>query len=513
MICLLFSRTRAFCLICFSLPAFAAAATCSAVIVNKNDCEISIDRESPASPTPSIRLVHGKKATVKVTRRPLETVVFSATRTDVAKADPLNLIVQNLISPLKALVLSTSIRGAAPAAAQPEGTPSAALKAKLDDIKSRQDKLEIPMNNLGDDFNIVNKEFVQFQNKSDDWDKAFFSKTRGELLCAIKSDSRTVTAVLRTNAETIACKSGKTFDSILSKLTDKEEGVGLRELPISEVKILDDLVSSAIKDAESITGLEDSLRKLLITISFNQSQLDDGLKALQSTQGTLLQVSGLLEKLDPKKPTEHDPCQEGERTCTYIVSEGPAVVQGLDRNLTLAVSTMDLVANKSNGALSQVTFTWRGTSWEASTGVLISTLPNRSFQNSPIIQNGQPVLDAGGKGTTAVTQSITRPTVIPLILAHYRLTESAPKGHRMAVHLTGGTGINPYSTSADFAAGLSVAFNSVMISPLLHFGRDTRLTNGLAVGEKFGSGPPTLTSERFWTAKFAIGITYTLPIP
>ena len=82
---------------------------------------------------------------------------------------------------------------------------------------------------------------------------------------------------------------------------------------------------------------------------------------------------------------------------------------------------------------------------------------------------------------------------------------------RTAFLLTGGLGISPYSKSADFAAGVSLSYRLHMVSPVVHFGRDVRLTNGLYLGEALGNGPPALSTERYWVRKFAIAITLRVP--
>ena len=138
---------------------------------------------------------------------------------------------------------------------------------------------------------------------------------------------------------------------------------------------------------------------------------------------------------------------------------------------------------------------------------MMSTLDVRSFQNSPLIKNGQPVLDSSNKTDTILTESITRPTVIlPIVFGHYRFKEWAAGGQRVAVYGTGGAGLNLSSTSTDFAVGMSLGINSFMLSPLVHFGRDQRFTNGLTIGEELGSSPANPTTERYWVRKFGFAL-------
>lgn len=51
-------------------------------------------------------------------------------------------------------------------------------------------------------------------------------------------------------------------------------------------------------------------------------------------------------------------------------------------------------------------------------------------------------------------------------------------------------GINIGSATTDFAVGPSLALRGIVVTPLLYFARDLRLTQGLYVGEQLGSSPP-----------------------
>ena len=72
------------------------------------------------------------------------------------------------------------------------------------------------------------------------------------------------------------------------------------------------------------------------------------------------------------------------------------------------------------------------------------------------IVDGQVQLTPEGKPNTSITETTTRPSIVPFGLGHYRLWEGASYDRRWAVLATGGMGISPYSGSTDFAAGLTV---------------------------------------------------------
>jgi hypothetical protein len=143
--------------------------------------------------------------------------------------------------------------------------------------------------------------------------------------------------------------------------------------------------------------------------------------------------------------------------------------------------------------------------WEASAGVFFSSLPIRSFSVAPKF-DGTNVTD------NTVIQTILRPTVVPYAAGNYRLTNDLHWSKwKSNVYLTGAVGVNPNTVSADFAAGLSLSWRSLMLSPLWHYGHDTRLV-GFTVGESLGAAfKSTLPTETFWTSSFAIGIGIRIP--
>lgn len=81
--------------------------------------------------------------------------------------------------------------------------------------------------------------------------------------------------------------------------------------------------------------------------------------------------------------------------------------------------------------------------------------------------------------------------------------------------LSGGVGANLTASqkSADFLGGVSFQIGSVLITPAAHVTWDVRLTQGISTGDQLGSSPPSpLPTQRSLVTKFAIGISYVLPI-
>jgi hypothetical protein len=128
--------------------------------------------------------------------------------------------------------------------------------------------------------------------------------------------------------------------------------------------------------------------------------------------------------------------------------------------------------------------------------------------------NGTPVLDSG-KAETQVTMNYTRPAaVFPLVMANIRLHSFNKGCHgNCAILIGAGIGANLSSKTADFAAGPSFQYGSVLITPVFHYGRQTELTNGVKVGDMLGTSPPALPTNNFWKPAFGFAISYKVPIP
>ena len=127
---------------------------------------------------------------------------------------------------------------------------------------------------------------------------------------------------------------------------------------------------------------------------------------------------------------------------------------------------------------------------------------------------GVPVLDSGGKVTTIVTENDTRPSVVtPLAMLSYEFTRHNYASGKFGMLASGGLGANLTTKSADYAVGISFRYRELLFSPLLHMGRETYLSNGVAVGQKLGSSPPALTTEQHFKPAAGFAISYRIPVP
>jgi hypothetical protein len=144
--------------------------------------------------------------------------------------------------------------------------------------------------------------------------------------------------------------------------------------------------------------------------------------------------------------------------------------------------------------------------WEAAAGAFFSSLPVRSFAVSPVYTSGV-------QTDNVVVINKARPTVVPFASANFRLiSDLSWTRWRSAIYLTGGVGINPNTTTADFAAGPSISWRGLMVSPLWHYGHSVRLTQGFTVGESLGASfKGSVTTQTYWTSAWAVGISIRVP--
>ena len=455
------------------------AAECNPGITN-NTCTITIDRESPSSPL-TIRVKNSAVVIIHVIKRPTDKVGFDATFTDVATPDPINAILSAFLPGLKAVVAEAQTKdgtmkmfalGSNKADFTELKSPGvAALLKQLDWIQAQQNGVRKQLEKLKSDFDAAGKKVDDFQSiSSGDW----------------SSPKHVLPLELRN------------LDTALSPTADSVPPLGVVGALHEALTTVEKRFSVLEPDTTTTTQTDlDKLSRSLNEVAANQTLLETSVASFQAAQIALTQTLAALRKIDPTKALSKDQ------------PYGPNTSK-LGRSVAVKVSATDVIS-KTATALATVTVNWISTPWEVSAGVLFSNLVNRTFQATPIIANGQAKLDASGKGSSQITTSITRPSVIPVALAHYRLGEAAVGDRRVAFLLTGGLGVSPYSSSADFAAGATLSYRMLMVSPLLHFGRDLRLTNGLVLGQELGSSPPALSTERYWVKKFGIGITLRLP--
>jgi hypothetical protein len=302
----------------------------------------------------------------------------------------------------------------------------------------------------------------------------------------------------------------RTFDTAKNEAVTLAQSAAAANLALLDVADLDQVVKSFYLTCltyfpASQQGSEARMtcRKVAEKLSNQETSIDTAVTDIQKAQDALLQTTQTIQ-FWPGTPPK----------LIYKITSQKHL------NFSVVIAGTEIVS-KANSPIATVTINTTANSWVASVGIGFSNLTYHTFAATPIIVNGKPVLDSSGKALTQVTRTDTIPSVIaPVALLSYRLTpisrfkweNKCPGG--CSFLLSGGVGANLTTKSADFDVGPSFQIGGVVVTGAVHFGRDTRLTNGVAVGQQLGSSPPSvLPTTTSWVAKYAVVLTYSIPIP
>ena len=208
-------------------------------------------------------------------------------------------------------------------------------------------------------------------------------------------------------------------------------------------------------------------------------------------------------------------------------SDDPAIYQNMvSRSVTYSLDALNLVSNSQDAvpdptkkrALASIVIVFADSAkwepsalisafrWEASAGVFISTLPNRSFSVAPTYT-----------GTTVTNNTVHEqnlsPTAVPFAAANYRLTDDLGWSRwKSNAYWSFAIGVNPNTKTADFAVGPSLSWRALMISAFAHFGHEARLTQGFSKNENLGpTFTGTLPTDTHWVTSFALGFSVRVP--
>lgn len=449
---------------------------CSAAITNAN-CTITINRDAPSSPL-TMKMKKGATATLVVSKRPLDTIQLEVTTTDIEQPDPVSAILTAFLPALAKLTFATKLVSPKETGTQPFKAsalttlppgPYNNLTKRLGAISDRQTDAESQLKLVKAAVDGAAGRLREFQDRSiEAWQTRNFAAEQTTLVATMTDASSMLqpgglVAVLRVALDDVT----KAF----AALPPPPDGGSQAEL--------------------------DALIEKINEVGFNQARLEAGVKAIDAAQATLDQAAGIVKRIDGAHAFSFS------RAFTQDVND-------VGRSVTVKITSQDAVS-KTATALATIAMIWNETRWEVSAGAVFSWLENRSFQNAPIVVNGVPKLNVAGQVLTVVTETVTRPSVVPFALMHYRLGEASVGGRRLAALATGGIGINVSSGTADFGVGGSVAYRLLVVSGLFHFGRDQRLMNGVKPGDELGSSPPTLATERFWRATPGIALSLRVP--
>jgi len=228
----------------------------------------------------------------------------------------------------------------------------------------------------------------------------------------------------------------------------------------------------------------------------------------------------------PSPPSADHPKPE-ERVLVPYKALAPQITYTVNAQNQIANPLLALPAAAQKQPIVTVTVLYASPRFEISAGTFLSWLPNHTFANVTdiAVTNGVPAPADIKIGMTTTTA----PLVIPFVAANYRISPEFTwlGGRRGAVYATAGVSLDPYNTQVEYAAGLSVSWRFLMLSPLFHLGRPLHLTQGEQVGQtwcKYDNGatssstppacagsPPAPSTKNYWRGAFAIGISVRVP--
>ncbi|MEJ0035329.1 MAG: hypothetical protein WDO68_04505 [Gammaproteobacteria bacterium] len=527
-------------------------AECSPVIENRAPCTSTLWTYEPAendgppvvaagtaqasySPI-AVRARRGVTVTVAIHKRPLEQISVVKSYNAQPRPDAVAAIAAQLSKPLAGLTIWTAL-SALPTAGAADATtethsflravPSSAVREADQAIEEFKKNLEEIDRQQTAAFNAIRSDIELAPDLTREISEAQVYPPR------LEADGSTWSENDRKNFQAcvqhiLARIHGNTPDEKQNEACGKESPApsDLRQhsfapLPSADMADLKTKVSTLSANLEALrkklTSITSAQRLQLITfskqvneIADRQDTLGDLMKSAQTAREAFVAYEGLLPECLQYKNT----CsmEEAAKLISYStkLNRFPPPLDSGSEQVSAKFTAQTVLTNTSSDA-GTVAVTWVHQPWEVSTGIMYSNVLGRSFQNSPVIEGGVPQLDASGKQITAVTDSTTKPTIDALILVHYRFYDSAVfRTRRFAILGSVGVGTGTNGSGADFAAGLSFSYGNFFLSPLLHFTRDLRLTNGVALGQNLnGTNPPT---ERYWVHKFGLAFTYAVPI-
>jgi hypothetical protein len=527
---------------------------CSTQKVN-GDCVLVVDRRYPLT-MPAVQMRDGNVLTVAVTNRlPFETLTLNPQSAQaIPGSDQLANFVSVGLPNLKGLIITTKLNtsslGLSAHGLAEKGTETPDIKTVKANLLALNNMLQHANRLIGsfsDKATTINLQLQEIlsvlprpseDNKKSVRDSGIPTDTpdpwthypdwRKYLLCELTGqcdDSNPVPSINGVHQEGMLLQY-----SLPGGPTDK---VLPPDPTVFDNKAFDDLASeteTTIKTLPSASDQEkyaNELRTVRLqkaelatyntAISGAMKDLGAFLVSIQGTEGSdstaELQVLGRIR--DPRHSSDVN--SAGARLL------GRQVVYSVDSVNQIGTFVTAVSSTSQKKSIATITVLYADPIFEMSAGGFFSTLPNRSFANQTLVTQNPGAPPA--QGNVVITQTVTRPTIVPFVAANFRLGHDFLLGsRRSAGYFTGALGLNPYNALPEFGVGLSLSWRLLMFSALYHEGHDIRLTQGEYVGEvwcnasaasgnipKCSGNPPSPSTERFWKGGFALGISVRVP--
>jgi hypothetical protein len=457
-----------------SMLAALAAAPCAAQtlecspVVRNGACTVTINRESPSTPQPFLMTGH-EPITIVIRKRPFDKIEVNNTFTDVTPVDPLAAILGAFAPSFGGFVWES--RPVAPTSKGftfetesirplPATDPAAKLLRDLSWIATQQDAAKGALVTAKAALTAPGDALAQFAGRrAGTWTDVTLEQPAKDVIAALIT------------GESVPVPAG-----VVAALGDAVSSARKAYAALGN--------STSVIDPKQLTDIG----QLLNQVDAHQSLLEASAKSLVAAQDGLRAARIALEAINASPASR----ATALRFTTTIATNthGPA-------RSVKSVITMTDALSKDKTDLGTVTASWNSTRWEVSAGTVFSTRPIRSY----------------GVANSVITESNTRPMVVPFALAHYNLWETTAGRYRVALLASGGMGVNTNTKSADFGYGLSLSYRGVYLSALNHKARETVLSGGLVTGQTVASSVTTAPTELKWKSQAHLGIALTLRVP
>jgi len=303
------------------------------------------------------------------------------------------------------------------------------------------------------------------------------------------------------------------FDSLATKISQEISSLKPEDHPDKYTAMLADLQTREVLVVKAVPAYAAAWLPGITAINKDLQTYFVNIKETAGTVATDFLELGCID--DPRRLSDH--VQSNTRFLGRLVTYSVNSVN------QIGVTTTAVATTAQKTSIATLTVLYADPIFEVSTGVLFSTLPNRTFANQTLVNVMPGTIPT--TGDIIITQSIIRPIVLPYVAANWRLGHDfLIDGRRSAIYFTTAVGFNAYNTTAEYAIGPSLSWRMIMLSPLFHIGHDIHLTQGETVGQVWcnssasaGSptactgAPPAPSSKTYWRGAFALGVGIRVP--
>jgi hypothetical protein len=491
-----------------SMAAQCKEQPCSTEKVNGN-CVLTIDRVDPLQP-PTLQMYPGKEVTVRIKHSlPFEQVSLDWQSSAGSLApDQASAILNALGSALQKVVAAVTSPAPAPVpvpntrpAPSPDKCPATFTDAGAAEACAAQmmEDAKLAIVDIGA---LVNDDTVVFYTKG--MPRPLQSATdyhdrRARILCRVLGSS-----VMELDGKSRVCPGPP--DPHYHDLVAEQDNLNVF---VSTPPANSDIPALVNYTSTLITALESVAQDLL---QLPPAQPPENAKDVLSGAD----LGTIVDPVRAKNP--------GATSCNSSHSAGVPMPIGqsygllLQRQVSCAVNVFNLVGNsiasiptaQQKRTIVTIAVNYADSRIETSTGIMVSALPSRSFAANPVYSGTPPSVS-----NIVVQESDARPLIVPYAAVHVRLGSDWlwPDRRRGAFYVTILAGVNPNTTTADFGAGFSISWRSLVLSPVAHFAHDVRLTGGFTNGESLGpSFTGSVPTQQFWTTSFGFGIGIRIPL-